>query len=282
MEKEYSILEPQRGSLLNLPEKDLLFLIENYANKRNDYENIADLIRGDEGTIIRMMDNDRVFNKAMDSTSHILEISPFFLFSLILRRVFKERREDTEFVERTVDALNNAGTTNLWDNRRLQNLLKDAQVLDYMANLLARFAKSSRLFKVLEMGNISYQYIVDLIADSLRSDYNNRFHIYCHIGDYTLFLTGMIPECVEYKYGHRRRPIDRHYYIDFGKTYYCLASEHAKARGNNLSGTFSKLSEGFEVIIHVLHFMNRKYLYPRNAKFTEQQFDHLVINENEN
>ena len=121
-----------------------------------------------------------------------------------------------------------------------------------------------------------------MIADSLRSDYTDKFYIHCHIGDYTLFLTGMVPECVEYKYGHRRRPIDRHYYVDFGKTYYALASEHSEARENGLSGTLSKISESFEAITRILHYMNRKYLYPRNTEFMEKPLDTLLLNEKNN
>ena len=91
----------------------------------------------------------------------------------------------------------------------------------------------------------SHQYIVDMITDSLHSDNIEKFYIYCHIGNYTLFLTGMIPEYIKYRYEYKRRPVNKHYYVGFGKTYYGLASEHTNARRNRLTGTLSQLSEGF-------------------------------------
>ena len=45
MEKEEAIQELQKESLQSLSDKDLLFLIESYATRRNDYENIASLIK---------------------------------------------------------------------------------------------------------------------------------------------------------------------------------------------------------------------------------------------
>ena len=99
MEKEETIQELQKESLQSLSDKDLLFLIESYATRRNDYENIASLIKGDEDVIAKMIDSDRVFNKVMNCTERILAISPYFLFSLLLRRVLKEKRKEKNLLK---------------------------------------------------------------------------------------------------------------------------------------------------------------------------------------
>jgi hypothetical protein len=262
MEKEEAIQELQKESLQSLSDRDLLFLIESYVTRRNDYENIASLIKGDEDVIGKMIDSDRVFNNVMNCTERILEISPYFLFSLLLRRAFKEKRKDTKFIERTIDALNKSEPVIPWDKSRLMSLLEDTQVSNYIANMLAQFTECSRLYNEKGDETKSHQYIVDMITDSLHSDNIEKFHIYCHIGNYTLFLTGMIPEYIKYRYACKRKPIDKHYYVGFGKTYYGLASGHTNARKNRLTGTLSQLSEGFEVIAQVLSFMNREYFHP--------------------
>jgi len=267
MEKEETIKELQKDSLQSLSDKDLLFLIESYVTRRSDYENIANLINGDEDVIAKMIDSDRVFNRVMNCTERILAISPYFLFSLLLRRAFKEKRRDTNFIEKTIDALNNTKPIIPWDKNRLMSLLEDAQVSNYIANMLTQFIDSSKLFGIRDRDDEkkSHQYIVDMITDSLYSDNIEKFYIYCHIGNYTLFLTGMIPEYIKYRYEFKRRLVDKHYYVGFGKTYYGLASEHTNARRNRLTGTLSQLSEGFEVVAQVLSFMNREYLYPSNT-----------------
>ena len=75
----------------------------------------------------------------------------------------------------------------------------------------------------------------------------------------------MIPEYIKYRYEYKRRPVDKNYYVGFGKTYYELASGNTNARRNRLTGTLSQLSEGFEVVAQGLSFMNREYFYPAKA-----------------
>jgi hypothetical protein len=220
------------------------------------------LINGDEDVIAKMIDSDRVFDKVMSCTERILAISPYFLFSLLLRRAFKEKRNDTKFIEKTIDALNNTKPVIPWNKNRLLSLLENTQVSNYIANMLAQFIESSKLFSMSDDEKKSHQYIVDMITDSLSSDNIEKFYIYCHIGNYTLFLTGMIPEYIKHRYEYKRISVDKDYYVGFGKTYYGLASEHTNARRNRLTGTLSQLSEGFEVVAQVLSFMNKEYLCP--------------------
>ncbi len=262
MEKEETIQELQKESLQSLSDRDLLFLIESYVTRRNDYDNIASLIKGDEDVIGKMIDSDRVFNNVMSCTERILEISPYFLFSLLLRRAFKEKRKDTKFIKMTIEALNKTEPVIPWDKSRLMSLLDDTRVSNYIANMLAQFTESSRLYNEKGDETKSHQYIVDMITDSLHSDNIEKFNIYCHIGDYTLFLTGMIPEYIRHRYEYKRRPVDENYYVGFGKTYYGLASGNTTARKNRLTGTLSQLSDGFEVVAQVLSFMNKEYFYP--------------------
>jgi len=100
MEKDEAVNELQKESLQGLSDKDLLFLIKSYVTKRNDYENIASLINGDEDVIAKMIDSNRVFNKVMSCTESILAISPYFLFSLLLKKAFKKKRKDVKFIEK--------------------------------------------------------------------------------------------------------------------------------------------------------------------------------------
>ncbi len=119
MKKEKNIQELQRDSLQELSEKDLLFLIKSYVTKRRDYKNIANLIRGDEDIIGKMIDSDRVFSKVINCKDRILEVSPYFLFSLLLRRTLREKREDTEFIEETIEILNSTESVTPWNRNRL-------------------------------------------------------------------------------------------------------------------------------------------------------------------
>lgn len=260
MKSGNKINEYKKSCLKNLSDKDLLLLIKSFATKRHDYEDIADLIRGDNSIINSMLDSDQVFTRIMHSGGTILNVSPYFLFSLILRKTLREKRNDSKFVEKSIDELNNQEPLIPWNKKRIEDLLSDEQVANYIANMLTRFTKSSGLFKVEEDDDKSYHYITDMIADSLYCDYIRKFNLYCHIGDYTLFLMGMAPEYIEQRFKYKKHP-DKSYYITFGKMFYNMASEHSTAKENDLSDTLWMLSEGFEILAQLLRLMKKEYLF---------------------
>ena len=252
--------------LEHLSDRDLLFLIENYATKRQDYEHIADLIRGDVDIISKMVDSDHVFEKVMREGNIILHSSPYFLFTLLLRRVFKLKKDDKDFIDDVVAELNSTECTYPWNRSKVIRLLNNTDVPNYLANMLAIFVQTSRLYKMEKDDEMQYQYIIDMIDEIQRSDNARRFYIYCHIGNYTLFFTGMFPEYIEHKFKYKKTLIDRRYYVDFGKTYFGLASEHAMARQHELDDILHSLSEGFEIITKLLQYMRKEYLISYNLK----------------
>ncbi len=259
MDIENDLQKFQTRNLRDLTEKDMLFLIEAYASRRKDYNNIASIIKGDEEIICRMIDSERVFNKVMECKNRIIEISPYFLFSLLLRKSFRENRKNQKFIDIALEQLNSSDPLIPWNEKRLMDMLKDNGIANYMANMLAQFTKSFDLFKTSQSDKENTHHIVDMIEDSIKSDNKRKFYIFCHIGDYSLFLTGMLSNYIEYGVVHKQMLLDKDSYVSFGKVYYSLASETDSAKKNMLADTLSQLSECFEVFVQVLHFMNRKY-----------------------
>lgn len=250
----------------HLSDRDLLFLIENYVTKRQDYEHIADLIRGDGDIISKMVDSDRVFEKVMHEGNIIFHSSPYFLFTLLLRRVFKLKKDDGDFIDDVVEELNSTENTYPWNRNKVVRLLNSTDVPNYLANMLSTFVQTSRLYKMEKNDEGQYRYIVDMIEEIQRSDSARRFYIYCHIGNYTLFFTGMFSEYIEHKFKYKKTLVDSRYYVDFGKTYFGLASEHDMARRHELDDTLHSLSEGFEIITKLLQYMRKEYLVSYNLK----------------
>ncbi|MDP6118672.1 MAG: hypothetical protein QF437_15305 [Planctomycetota bacterium] len=252
--------ELTRYNLENLSEEDLLFVIKAYADRRTDHENIRELIDGDQDIIELMVESDRVFQRLMDRGTIVQSISPYFFFSLLLRRTSKDLINQPELMEEQLVEVNQQERAIPWTSERAQKLLADDCITDYLANMISVFLRSSRMFKVNESDEQSFYYLVDLIEDCQKSDPVRRFRIYCHIGNYTLFLTGLFPEFIEHRHRYRRRPVDEHFYMDFGKTYYGLASDHRLARNQELDGVFHQLSTGYEVVKTFLNFTASRYL----------------------
>lgn len=252
--------------LEHLSDKDLLFLIENYVTRRQDYEHIANLVKGKEDIIAQMVDSDHVFEKVMHERGIMLHASPYFLFTLLLRRIFKLKKDDKDFIDDAVTELNCTEHEYPWNRGKVIQLLNSTNVANYLANMLAMFAQTARLDKIEKDDTEQCRYIVDMIKESQRSDNVRRFYIYCYIGNYTLFFAGMFPEYIEHKYKCKKTLINSRYYIDFGKTYFGLASEHDMARRHELDETLHFLSEGFEIVAKLLQYMRKEYLVSYNLK----------------
>ena len=73
-----------------------------------------------------------------------------------------------------------------------------------------------------------------------------------HIGDYTLFMTGLFPERV-----HRTASMGS--YVAEGKRAYQFVSEHDRARGGREPAPYRRLAERFEGYMRALDYARRVY-----------------------
>lgn len=141
--------------------------------------------------------------------------------------------------------------------------LHDEPAVEYLADLLVRFARTESLYP---RGHTvpRLETVVDLLLEAQHAwqDALPRFHpeheltVRRHLGDYTLFMTGIFPERVERVAGTR-------YYIAQGKRAYRFVSEHdrASARPSHRAGgpLFGRLSARFESYAGALDYARRVY-----------------------
>ena len=78
-----------------------------------------------------------------------------------------------------------------------------------------------------------------------------------HIGDFTLFMTGLFRERVE-------RAASTGYYIVEGKRAYRFVSEHARARDDR-EAPYRRLAERFESYASVLDYTRRVHFFDHPA-----------------
>jgi hypothetical protein len=76
------------------------------------------------------------------------------------------------------------------------------------------------------------------------ADYRMSFFIRAHIGNYSLFLSGVFPERIRFRAEARGFP-DLKYYEDIGRTQYRMASDHRLAERYQLAGILNTLAERF-------------------------------------
>jgi hypothetical protein len=215
-----------RCELSALGQSDLRFLLERFPAPGQTYEAIAANLRALPNTLESMLESDYVFHEIVDRREWLADISPFLLFNVLLRRSLGRVRTAPE-----------------------------RKTVNYIANVLALFVRADRLYRVQPNDAETQEYIVDMLADAAQADSVRQFCIYAHVGNFTLFLTGVFPAWIDHRHRYRRRPVDRSYYTQQGQTNYHQAALHHLAREYDLEDVFMRLALDFEGYVWALNHM---------------------------
>lgn len=220
-----------RTNLSGLADRDLEFLLENMPQPGSSYQDIARLINSLPTTLESMLTSEYVFQMIYNRQRQLLNISPFLLFSVLLRRSLARPRS----------AL-------------------DRQVINYLANLLTLFIRTDRVYRV-EPGDLApHSYVVDLLQEVQDADPYRQFITYAHVGNYALWLTGLQLEWLEYRHRYHRRPIDAQYYVASGRSNFGQAARHRLAKEFSLEDVFLRLAMRFEYYKQGLNYMVRHFM----------------------
>lgn len=168
----------------------------------------------DEDTRNLILDDDKLLHNILDRRG-CLKISTHFYFYVLVRQVF--RRSE----------------------------LHDRSVADYVAELLAAFSNAERANPAWRGQAKAFDYMCDMLAALQTVDDITRFHIRAHIGNYSLFLSGIFPDRIRHREEHRGAP-GLTYFEEMGRSNFRAASDHRLARQYDLDGIFNTLAERFQ------------------------------------
>jgi hypothetical protein len=136
--------------------------------------------------------------------------------------------------------------------------MHDEDVTDYVSSMLADFCEAEQLYRVRTAEGRPLADVGEMLLESnpIYGDapsFDRERQVRKHIGDYTLFFSGMFPESINH-FRLRRQRVEN--FVDFikaGKESYYIVSkfdiwEYAKA-----APLFAKLSEKFEECVYGLN-----------------------------
>jgi hypothetical protein len=138
--------------------------------------------------------------------------------------------------------------------------LRDAEMQDYVANILSEFCEVEQLFKLRNASNRALDDVGEMLlqADPVYGpapSFDRERQVRKHIGDYTLFLSGMFPESINH-YRLRRQRLEN--FVDFikaGKESYYIVSKFDQFEYANLAPLFAKLAREFESCVYGLNLV---------------------------
>jgi len=138
--------------------------------------------------------------------------------------------------------------------------LRDAEVQDYIVNMLAEFCEVEQMFKI---RNVHDRRLDDVGEMLLEADpvygpapsFDRERQVRKHIGDYTLFLAGMFPESINHYRLRRQRLENMVDFIKAGKESYFIVSKFDQFEYARLAPLFGKLAHEFESCVYGLNLV---------------------------
>lgn len=193
--------------------EDVDFILSVLGRKIGDAECLVQLL-SDEDSRDLILDNEELFHALLERRG-CLRVSTRFYFYILVRQVFR------------------------------RSGIHDRAVADYVAEVLAEFASAERAQCIIPGQVNPLDYFFEMLAALQEADDRTRFYLRVHIGNYSLFLSGVFHERIRFRSEARGFP-DLKYYDALGRTQYRAASDHRLAQRYELTQIFTTLADQFE------------------------------------
>ena len=193
--------------------EDIDFTLRVLRPKVTSSETLIKLL-ADEDTRDLILDDESLLHAVLEHHA-CLRISTHFYFYILVRHIFS------------------------------RSGIKERAVSDYVAEVLADFSRLENSQCRVQGRTQPLDYFVDMLAALQTVDDTTAFCIRAHIGNYSLFLSGVFPDRIRVRAERRGCPNIR-YYEDVGRANYRVASDHRLARKYELDSIFNTLAERFQ------------------------------------
>lgn len=136
--------------------------------------------------------------------------------------------------------------------------IRDPQIVNYVASLLAEFCDVEQLFKVRNATGRGLTDVGEMLAESdpvygPAPSFDRERQVRKHIGDYTLFFTGMFPESINHFRLRRNRVENFVDWMKAGKESYYIVSKFEHFEYTSVAPLFASLSKNFEHCVYGLN-----------------------------
>lgn len=192
--------------------EDIAFILEVLGPRGGTAETLVRLL-GDEETRDLILDDETLL-RALLEQRQCLRVSTHFYFYILVRHAFR------------------------------RGGLAERPMADYVASVLAGFSHAEHARAPLPGRLQPMDYFVDMLAALETADDITRFYLRAHIGNHSLFLSGVFPDRIKFRRERVGGP-GLSYYEELGRSNFRAASDHRLARRYALDGIFNLLAERF-------------------------------------
>jgi hypothetical protein len=146
----------------------------------------------------------------------------------------------------------------------LEGGIDSPEVADFVASLMIAFGRARRAYQISENDPEEFHYLVDMISSLEHAEERRAFLLRTHIGNFSLWLTGLFPDFLEARM--RRKggpPLD--YYERMGSTGYAMAAESREAGRLGVERLYRGVSKEFTGVRSALNRVSDRYLWPNSG-----------------
>ena len=193
--------------------EDIEFILEVLRPKVNSRDCLIQLLADEESRDL-ILDNEALLHAILEHRN-CLRISTHFYFYILVRQVFKRSGID------------------------------ERKVADYVAEVLADFSKAEQMQLRVNGQGRPLDYFFEMLSALQTADETTRFFIRAHIGNHSLFMTGVFPDRIRHRAEYKGAP-DLKYYEELGVANYRAARDHRLAHKYDVAEVYDVLAERFQ------------------------------------
>ena len=137
----------------------------------------------------------------------------------------------------------------------------DPELLNYLTDLLTEFVHVERINLLHDGSGRPVEAVAEMLVQadrSLLTDEQRQREVHRHIGDFTLFWTGIYPENL-HRLSRRRKPDALLDYFKQGKRSYAIASELSTQQMKPPADVLQLLSNNFECCVYGLGLVRKDW-----------------------
>jgi len=217
----------QANCRMQFTAEDVEFVVATLGRQVGDASCLVKLL-ADEEARDTILDDKRLLHALLELRG-CLRVSARFYFYVLVRQVF------------------------------LRSGITDRTVADYVAEMLEEFSRLERTRCRLPGRKEPLDYFFEMLAALQTADDRTAFHLRAHIGNSSLFLSGVFPERIRARTETRGAP-GLGYYEGLGRSSFRAASDHQLARRYELQGVFDTLASRFDTTRRALNDMTERML----------------------
>jgi hypothetical protein len=137
----------------------------------------------------------------------------------------------------------------------------DRGLADYVSSIVVHFGFRDRAQRIAKGDDEVYDALVNLVDDLDDANARRSFLVRTHLGNYSLWLSGIFPDFIEQRRWRRGGP-DLEYYEEMGRRGFQLAADHRLAEEHGLATLYATAAERFGILRVALNAVSDSLFFP--------------------